>query len=104
MSYICSGCNVGYPSPRGLERHETQCILKMQQQTIPENAYEIYKKKKARKRQEILELKQRQSLPNNLPLSALPHVRPFSLFDPLNSNGIENLAPRASPERSAHGN
>lgn len=53
----------------------------MAQQTVPDNAYEIYKKKKARKRRGALELKQHQTVPDNLPLPALPHVRLFSLFD-----------------------
>lgn len=77
MSHVCTGCNVGYPSLKGLERHENQCTLKMVQQTVPDNALEIYRKKKERKRQEALELKRHKNMSDNLPLPELPHVRQF---------------------------
>lgn len=76
MSHICTGCNVGYPLLKGLERHESQCILKVEQQIIPENAYDIFIKKKECKQQEALELKRRK-LPSNLPLFELPYVCRF---------------------------
>ena len=77
MSYICTGCNVAYPSLKGLERHENQCGLKIEQQIVPDNAYEIYTRKKERKRQQALERKQRNNT-SSLPLSELPYVRWFT--------------------------
>ncbi len=73
MSHICTGCNLGYPSSKGLERHEMNCSLKIAQQAVPDNAYDIFKRKKERKRRQALELR-RQNLSDNLPLSELPHV------------------------------
>lgn len=80
IMHICTGCNVGYPSQKGLERHENQCILKIEQQTVPDNAFEIYKKKQERKRQKAIELK-RQKNTSNLPLLELPYVRRLPFFD-----------------------
>ena len=72
---------MGYPSLKGLERHENQCALKIAQQAVPDNALEIYKKKKERKRQEALEQRQRKLIPDNPPISELPFVRQFPYLD-----------------------
>ncbi len=77
MSHICTGCDVGYPSSKGLERHELQCTLKIAQEIVPDNAFELYQKKKERKRQ-ALELQRRKNTSDDLPLSTLPYVRYFS--------------------------
>lgn len=77
MSHICTGCNVGYPSSKGLDRHESLCVFKIAQQTVPENAFDIYSRKKERKRQEALELRRRKDISDNLPMYELPHVRQF---------------------------
>lgn len=69
---------MGYPSLKGLERHENECVLKLDQQIVPDNAFELYKKKKERKRLEALDLKRRKNT-SNLPLSELPYVRNFFL-------------------------
>ena len=80
MSHICTGCSVGYPSSKGLERHENQCLFKIAQQTVPDNALEIYQKKKERKRQEALKLRRRELMADDPPMSELPHVRQFLYF------------------------
>lgn len=90
MSHVCTGCNVGYPSLKGLERHEKQCILKVEQQIVPDNAYGIYLKKKERKRQEALELKRRKNT-SNLPLSELPYVRQFPYLEYPNLTALHSL-------------
>ena len=46
---------MGYPSSKGLECHENQCALKIAQEVLPDNALEIYRKKKERKHQEAQE-------------------------------------------------
>ncbi len=71
---------MGYPSSKGLERHEKQCFLKIAQQTVPDNALEMYQKKKERKRQEALKLRRRELMADDPPLSELPHVRQFPLL------------------------
>ena len=75
MSHVCTGCYMGYPSLKGLERHENQCTLKIAQQAVPDNALEIYIKKKERKRQEALEHRRRNLIPDTPPISELPYVR-----------------------------
>lgn len=77
MSHICTGCNLGYPSSKGLERHELHCSLKIAQQVVPDDAYDIFKRKQERKRQKTRELQRRQNTSNNPPLSELPHVCQF---------------------------
>ena len=79
MSHICTGCNLGYPSSKGLERHELHCSLKIAQQAVPDDAYDIFKRKQERKRRQALELRRRQNISDNLPLSELPHVCRFPL-------------------------
>lgn len=78
MSHICTGCHVGYPSNKGLERHENVCSLKMEQQVVPQDAFLIYERKKERKRQRRLEqLTQQQTSSesrSSLPLLDLPYV------------------------------
>ena len=66
---------MGYPSSKGLERHENQCTLKIAQEALPDNALEIYRKKKERKQQEAQERRRRKLVPDGLPMSELPYVR-----------------------------
>ena len=66
---------MGYPSSKGLERHENQCALKIAQEVLPDNALEIYRKKKERKHQEAQERRRRKLVPDDLPISELPYVR-----------------------------
>lgn len=79
MSHICTGCYVGYPSTKGLERHENVCNLKMEQQIVPQDAFEIYERKKERKRQRRLDQlttqQQQTTFNSSLPLLDLPYVR-----------------------------
>ena len=68
---------MGYPSLKGLERHENQCTLKIAQQVVPDNALEIYVKKKERKRQEDLELRRRKLITDKQQMYEIPYVRQF---------------------------
>ena len=79
MSHICTGCRVGYPSLKGLERHEKQCVFKIAQQTVPDNAMEIYQQKKERKWQAALKLR-RELMADDPPMSELPHVCQLAYF------------------------
>ena len=77
MSHICAGCHLGYPSTKGLERHENTCSLLIEQQSVPENAHAIYEKKKKRRQQQRRDIKhatEHQALNVGLPLLDLPYV------------------------------
>lgn len=72
MSYICDACSEVFGSNKGLGQHRRRCGLVEDAEALPDNALELYRAKKARKRRKLLD--ERQAIDLELNASDAPDI------------------------------